>query len=846
LEVIRGSGQLYIASGVNIVNFRIFADYEYYTVGLYVEDVIEAILLAVDEYNNYPITAANLQTTYQLVEGTGVTDTMTPNYTTTSDGYAVGRVWYLDYDNVVTTLVAGNFTIGGGGVFQSFDKRNGRLILAAAISTSASVVCTYNYVFKTLQTTEITIPYAWFRPETVANRMEAINQVLKVVAPNYCLYTRGTAHIWARYLTQKTAYDSKIYNPKILRYYPDSDVFTRVKMIATNKRPKNITSEATLTNVGMYLDEKKTGQVLRYVGLSGKYIIYRFPEGLSIVDSQSEEYKVKVYINEARLCETSTYIDHVVITNRRKAIVMLPGGSAKIFVPHKYLCPDSKTNSFTSNIRFYTNKSKKGDKTTGWLIGISVTSVNAVDGIVYISGKYSDIQLIDNACYYVRYSTGADSGSEYYVDYTHGLVGINKIYLREWKLGSISGDERITADYYAIYQRNYSSRKSLNASVLVDGNPNTQYQKLWAVAQMGDAKHIITPANPSNGSEIFTLSFTELKTVDTLDIGMGYFKPLVDEDEDNRKFPITATMSLRYSTEKVFVARTKLDINATQTTMSFEIVNNMNDLNVDDILMIDGEEIQVKSFSITDMEFNITNCVRGVNSTRAVAHRVYTTNDYENIVAMKKINFSEMCRELTAFELSSGDILTVTKESFGPNFQFATLLLLVHTIEPLQFRGVGWIMQNPDADAFVGIGTEDQDITVYPVAINNLSLYENAVLISEAKLIAGTPTTDLQVHDTFGLLDTVGDKVYINELDEKVVIDKEELDVFAYNTLLEGVKAHTQIKVEELFNPVPEVGMTVLVVDTLNGISQNYFVEEASGANTNGKVSHSFALARYP
>lgn len=138
---------------INKNTHKVLLTYSHYTEGLFIEDIIESILTALDGYGNAVFTTATNLTTNYTDERGGSTDTLTPNYVTqTIDGtdYPAGQVWFLTYNNVSTTLVAGDFTVPGATI-SSLSQRYGRIILNTAISTSATVTYNQNYTFKTLQ-----------------------------------------------------------------------------------------------------------------------------------------------------------------------------------------------------------------------------------------------------------------------------------------------------------------------------------------------------------------------------------------------------------------------------------------------------------------------------------------------------------------------------------------------------------------------------------------------------------------------------------------------------------------------------------------------------------------------
>lgn len=319
-EIYYSTGQLRLGYPLNArYNYDVLCtSYYFYTHGVFIEDIIEDILIENDGYGNFLFGESSAQNvidnhlteTFNNVEGTN-TDYLTPNLTpstitiettltsaitagntsinvtstsgfsqsgqatvngdiftytgktaTTLSGipatgsyalkshpsgsyveyentYAIGRVWYLKYSNLTSTLTTSDFIIPGG-TFNYFDARNGRIILTSGISTSAIVKCNTNYSFKTLQSTGVELNKISFRSREMPNRYEAINKLRQYLAPNYIVRTRGDNKIWASYLTQRTIADYTLQLVTGATYLEDEDLYTRVMFWGKNENPTNL------------------------------------------------------------------------------------------------------------------------------------------------------------------------------------------------------------------------------------------------------------------------------------------------------------------------------------------------------------------------------------------------------------------------------------------------------------------------------------------------------------------------------------------------------------------------------------------------------------------------------
>jgi hypothetical protein len=444
-------------------------------------------------------------------------------------------------------------------------------------------------------------------------------------------------------------------------------------------------------------------------------------------------------------------------------------------------------------------------------INLIVASVDGPNGVVYVRSATIELDIIDvifNASYYTKFSSGADRASDYYINYSEGLFYINRNYFND-----DPAQDLVTASYryYGLVSANLFLSNPLG-----DGSPYTQVE-------------YYTISAPSNATAMI-VSLTENTSIDAIDIGCGFFYPKETAD-DVRKYNIQMTLTLQYSESVMFSGICWQTISATDTNLNVTSLRNLSALSPGDTIVMEGEECTVNT--ITDNGYSaLINVTRGVNGTTAQDHSIPGWGGYPDLfVSMyKKITFTNICTELTSFDITSGSYLAVAREALGDDFTAAT------------FK---FILNKSDAVTYTTAAFREEK-TVYPFAIHTFKAYTNAYLSSEAILVTGTPANALQLQDGIGLLSRVGDRVYKYEFDEKVILSQSDLDTTAINFLTEFYKLHTQLRVQELYNPSLEMGLTALVVDAVNGINQNYFIEEISGTLSGGKVSHDALIARYP
>jgi hypothetical protein len=211
-EIDYANGQIIFGNPFNITTKTIAVSYSYYAAAdsQFIEDIIEEIIVANDGFGNAPFTASQLRETFNNMEDKSV-DTMTPNYISeTIDGttYPPGRVWYLRYNNVTTTLAAGDFTVPGGTI-DSISQRYGRIILTAAIPLTSVVTYNGDYTFKTIQASGVKVPVFHASAQRFKTRLEAIKRLCSILPPNYKIATKQISanKIWAEFQNQRVVAD---------------------------------------------------------------------------------------------------------------------------------------------------------------------------------------------------------------------------------------------------------------------------------------------------------------------------------------------------------------------------------------------------------------------------------------------------------------------------------------------------------------------------------------------------------------------------------------------------------------------------------------------------------------
>ncbi len=196
--------------------------------------------------------------------------------------YAAGRIWFLSYSNLITDLVAGDFTIvpSTSATIDYISKRGDQdgsyIIFSSAVPSSSTVTCNNNYSFSTLQASGIEINKAEFTEEKTENRLEAVKKLREYCAPNYLIRTIGSDKIWASYVRQKTIADYTLELKTKLDYAEDQDIYTRTKFFGKSQNPKNVCLEedVTINASNQVYSVVVNNQELTYYGDEGNYRVY--------------------------------------------------------------------------------------------------------------------------------------------------------------------------------------------------------------------------------------------------------------------------------------------------------------------------------------------------------------------------------------------------------------------------------------------------------------------------------------------------------------------------------------------------------------------------------------------
>lgn len=445
------------------------------------------------------------------------------SYMEFENSYPSGTVWYLKYSNITSVLDRSKFSgLPLNSTIAYIDYRNGRIILADAISTATIVAYNEDYTFKTLQTSGILIDRIRFHPREIANRFEAINKLLEYCPPNYVIRSKGNK-IWASLLSQSTVADYTLNLVQSLSYLEDEDLYTRVVFYGKNINPTNLMfSESVdfITSTENYLATAVDSE-FTYDKTEGNFKIYN----TSITNAghiDLNTLKPTIYINDVPIDDKAHQISAMPL------LIEVSQKTETITEQHT-----KSTDVTTRQYWYYFIRFAHGsiDPTQPIYLynslGSNTMTISPNDGnMSYGSGIYrvpgdsqnSIVEQLSTASYTVFYST---SGVE--IDYENIKLKISSQLIPSTDYATV----KATFKYWT------AMTPLSDSASLIDGRWNTQTQTIYY-------------AEPPTGLNYAILDLGQIKTIQAIDIVGGFFRP-----DGIRKYDIDFRFSLQYSTDNI-------------------------------------------------------------------------------------------------------------------------------------------------------------------------------------------------------------------------------------------------------------------------------------------------------
>lgn len=851
------TGQMKLGGVINARdNFDIVADYSYYPVGLYLEDIIEDIICKEDKYGNYlfnetskdNIVANHLTSSYYNETGKTI-DFLIPNtvpetvkirttlsqacamgdttlYLTTTSGfptsgsatcngdaftwtgktvvtlngvsgiqahasgstvqyseeYDTGRLWYMNFNNLTTDLVASNFSVPGATI-DYVHKRYGLIILNIGITITQTVTCNIDYSFKTIQSTGIEINKINFKEREIANRFEAINELRKYCAPNYLLRTTGDDLIWATYINQKTRADYPLKAIESLEYSEDEDLYTRTLFFGKNANPTNLMSnpdvnfvdtgesyEATALGTELTYVEDKNDMRLYSTGISvGAILPYRqagdthikvYIGGIPIDDNVHEIIESQVNIVEEEQNVTEYYKESQgwfkpdAIRQREYTYFYYT-----VYFSHRSIIP-------TEPIVIYDSTG-----TVLYTLGPNDSNINYGLGIWRVPGSERNDTLLQasTASYWINYST-----DDIEIDYEKAQVLISRRLIPNVNYAVITAD----FDYKTVLI------PIAGANRMLDGRWDTSTQIVFSV-------------KPPTGYILGIIDLSAIYNIQIIDINGAFYKP---DPDGRRSYDFSNFYTLQYSTDGSSY------YNIAPETTNFSLKGG-DAISFEQDVLGDSFRARYLKLIINDME--------KIDYGKGIYCAAFTEIAvYQDVILRgegKLIATTALDGALTS---GSSTILVTSTSSFsGAGMAY---------IEPEILTPDEFWYSNKDATHFYGCTGANAHAT--------------------GSRVAQSIETDSTLYDDDGLLTLLGDVVYKDTEISEYLDTQELVDKRAKDYAKEFYKNHTRCISRIMYGPHYLVGHTLQVTDRTNNINKRYFVEGITVSTEGTEIQ----LAYYP
>ena len=435
--------------------------------------------------------------------------------------YAPGQVWSLTFSNITSNLTAADFTIPLGGVFNFFDKRFGRIILTAPISTAAFVTSDTNYTFKTLQASGIELNRITFFPREITNRFAAIQKLRKFLSPSYVIRTQGDDKILSSFVGQKTEADYNLELIQDIGYLEDEDLITRVVLFGKHDNPTNLmfNDSVNFNTTGESFKAIASNLELQLLRDEGAYFVYG-PDtpGIGFIDL--EVIQPVIFINNIAIDNTLHLLPQnpvvVQLTTQTETRSGCHGISKetyvkqhtyfyfKVFLSHTSISPDNPITFFDAT------------GTAVQTLAPQDLNMDYARGVWHVPGDTDNpiIQSISTASYHVLYST-----SDLIIDYDKVEFKIHKSIIPNPEEFTVSG----TFEFWNIFTQVF------DIAAVIDGRFDTQVQTEFF-------------SEPPSGFPLAIIDLGQIEAIQAIDIVAGFYQPDV-----NRKFDIDMRISLRSS-----------------------------------------------------------------------------------------------------------------------------------------------------------------------------------------------------------------------------------------------------------------------------------------------------------
>lgn len=708
------------------------------------------------------------------------------------------RAWKTTYNNVTDTISSGDFTIPGAS-FETFDERQGVLLVDTQIVSTTSVTLNKDYNFITLQSTGIEIPYLRLSKAKHANRFEAIKRdLLTLLPPNYVLFTQGTSRVWGKFLAQKPdgKEDYQLKLNKQIQYVTDQEVYSRVFLRGKNNNPRNVMLEET-TNIlnineyGLTFNSYATDQPLR-IPERGNFRTDYYP--FSIYRMESEAWRwttdsMMIYsswVEDERTVTPTLKIDGAVLGNQIVRKSRMPVSLESITktewgwdfivkmdpkektvnyhvrIPHKNIIPP--TNSETS-IVFY----DVDGNVMNSLSDLVITKANTANMDIHSFDLLQITPYHPEGRKICRVFQAEDHA--YFYDWTFIKSFVRKIAYVSYSVimpQQINGKPAwyLKGCYFWIHRDLFSYQIFHNIGDIPDGVDTfqTNYYRGGGSLVLGIYSQITAsfryrstlarvdePQNLKDGD-----SATEAQLLFFNRTSIAGQPAFIIDFQRNLKVQAIDIIAGKFYPHRAYDSGFALDCEfalTLQSSNSTAFATLISDAGPS------STSLKVKwgqtanfpssgtafvgddSFTYTGKTSNSFTGVSGLSETHDIGYEWTTdpetgASHRRNRYALILIDrFSNISQETTNISLKSGDAISITKDQLGDSFECRMIRAVVDHVEPVEYA---------------------RRVIAYPVSLASFNVFEDVEFEADAKLSATTtletgfssPPSTLQVKDT--------------------------------------------------------------------------------------------------
>jgi len=860
-DVYHDVGQVKFGSPINtLYNYQVRAkSYWFYTQGLHCEDVIETLLTEPDGYGNYMFGEATAQavidnhltTNFEAEDGTGVSDTLTPNYTTTNitiktqlaQNYTAGAsVLYLtsvdgfpasgegningdtfSWTNVVAheNKLEGIPAVGGYSMKShttdsyakyTADYEPGKVwylsysnITTALVEGNFTIPAGANFSFFEARQGRIVLDGALSTSATLTCDINYNFKTLQATGIEINGIDLRSREVKNRFEALKKVRDNLAPN-YIIRTQGDDLVWA--SYLSQNTTPDytldlvkslNYMEDSDLfTRVLLYGKNKNPsnlmyGEDVTFLTTGESYKAFASQVTLTFDKTVDGWHEYKTVISDAGYIKVDEFtpeifIDGVPVDNQLHQMIMQP------------MYSKLKTRTETT-----TTQGGKGDQPEStsksfyyYTLYFGHQSIEPTESIRLYNATGSNVFTI--------------SPNDPNMDYGRGILDV------PGTAQNSTIESLATATYWVRYSSNavdidYDNVRFKVNEIII---PNTDTADVWATFEYFT---VFTPANgtaaimdgrwdtqlqteffaePPTGYNYAILDLGQTRSIQAVDVVAGHFKP-----DDYRKFDVDFRMTIQTSLDNIDYYEVSDETHSfgltTGESKSFE----EKELGVG----LTARYIKVLLENVTKLEF-------GPNDDSEVFPVAITeVSVYSDIVIQaesKLIGTTQLTAPVADSDTTINVITTANFDSTGT-----------------AYIGTGaFSYTGTTATTFTGVDL-DSGVT----GSTNGYVYQKL-------------EDDNDVYDKDDLRTTLGDRLYKSvRVKDDVLYTQTELNRLAKAFLLEFYKDHSKITCNVVYSPYLKVGQTVQLTDSYNNVSsENYFIDSLQ----NNTGNYQLVLAKYP